>query len=92
MKVAQKTNQKAAYSKNKGFDKSYYLDLIAKAIKEHKVLNRKEIDELLWVKLPDWMTDKQKKSKIGNLLSELRKSEIIYNNGTFSNPEWSLKK
>ena len=92
LKVAQKTNQKAAYSKNKGFDKSYYLDLIAKAIKEHKVLNRKEIDELLWVKLPDWMTDKQKKSKVGNLLSELRKSEIIYNNGTFSNPEWSLKK
>jgi hypothetical protein len=38
------------------------------------------------------MTDKQKKSKIGNLLSELRKSEIIYNNVTFSNPEWSLKK
>ena len=92
LKVAQKTNQKAAYSKNKGFDKSYYLGLIAKAIKEHKVLNRKEIDELLWVKLPDWMTDKQKKSKVGNLLSELRKSEIIYNNGTFSNPEWSLKK
>lgn len=53
LKVAQKTNQKAAYSKNKGFDKTYYLDLIVKAIKEHKELNRSEVDELLWMKLPD---------------------------------------
>ena len=44
IKVAQKTGQKAAYSKNKAFDKSYYLDLIEKAIREHKRLERNEID------------------------------------------------
>ena len=48
LKVAQKTGQKADYTKTKGFDKQYYLDLIIKAIKEHKELSRKEIDELLW--------------------------------------------
>lgn len=92
IKVAQKTGQKAAYSKNKAFDKSYYLDLIEKAIREHKSLERNEIDELLWNKLPEWMDDKQKKNKIGNLLSELRMKERIENTGSFSKPKWSLKK
>ncbi|WP_417430364.1 RNA-binding domain-containing protein [Halpernia sp.] len=91
LKVAEKTGQKAVYSKTKGFDKTYYLDLIVKAIKEHKELNRKEIDELLWSKLPDWMTEKQKKNKVGNLLTELRVSHVIENIGTYTNPKWSLK-
>jgi ATP-dependent DNA helicase RecG len=92
LKVAQNTNQKAAYSKNKGFDKTYYLDLIVKAIKEHKELNRKEVDELLWSKLPDWMTDIQKKNKTGNLLTELRKDKKIVNTGSYRNSTWELFK
>jgi ATP-dependent DNA helicase RecG len=90
LKVAQKTNQKAAYSKNKGFYKTYYLDLIVKAIKEHKELNRSEVDELLWSKLPDWMSDTQKKTKVGNLLSELKQKGKIENKGTLSKPNWSI--
>lgn len=90
IKVAQKTGQKAAYSKNKAFDKRYYLDLIEKAIKEHGSMDRKDIDDLLWNKLPDWMNDKQKKIKINNLLSELRKKQKIENKGTFKNPLWVL--
>ena len=91
IKVAQKTGQKAAYSKNRAFDKSYYLDLIVKAIKEHRSLSRSDVDELLWRKLPDWMTDTQRKNKIGNLLTELRTKGNIQNSGTFSKPQWSLK-
>lgn len=90
IKVAQKTGQKAAYSKNKAFDKSYYLDLIEKAIKEHKSLERKDIDELLWNKLPEWMNEKQKKNKINNLLSELRRRDKIENKGTYKMPKWVL--
>lgn len=92
LKVAQNTGQKAEYSKNKGFDKKYYLDLIVKSIKEHKELTRRDVDALLWNKLPEWMEERQKKNKIGNLLSELRIKEIIENKGTFGNPKWSLKK
>ena len=58
IKVAQTIGQKARYSKNRAFDKNYYLDLIEKAIKEHNSLERKEVDELLWNKLPEWMDDK----------------------------------
>lgn len=88
IKVAQKTGQKASYSKNKAFHKSYYLDLIEKAIIQHTSLQRTDIDELLWTKLPDWMSTKQKKIKINNLISELRKKDKIKNVGTFKDPKW----
>ncbi|MFH0843709.1 MAG: RNA-binding domain-containing protein [Bacteroidota bacterium] len=90
IKVAQKTGQKAAYSKNKAFDKDYYLDLIQKSLKEHGSLDRSDVDELLWKKLPDWMTDKQRKHKINNLLSELRMKSVIINKGSDHSPVWVL--
>ncbi|GAA0881586.1 hypothetical protein GCM10009120_01820 [Sphingobacterium siyangense subsp. cladoniae] len=92
LKVAQTIGQKAGYSKNKGFDKIYYLDLIEKSIKEHGSLVRNDIDELLWNKLPEWMSDKQKKIKINNLLGELRRNDKIVNEGTFKMPRWVLIK
>lgn len=89
-KVAQRTGQKALYSKHKALDKKYYLDLIIKSIKDHGMLTRADIDLLLWKKLPDYMTEAQKKTKIGNLLTELRKKGIIVNKGIYSKPEWHL--
>lgn len=91
LKVAQNTGQKAAYSKNRAFDKVYYLDLIEKFIRTHVSVERREVDELLWKKLPDWMDDKQKKVKIGNLLSELRMKDKIHNTGPLKRPLWSIK-
>lgn len=89
-KVAQATGHKADYTKNKAFDKVYYLDLIIKAINEHGYMERKEIDELLWKKLPDVLNDIQKKHKITNLISELRKNNKIINNGNDAKPKWIL--
>jgi ATP-dependent DNA helicase RecG len=88
--VAQKTDQKAVYSKTKGLDKQYYLDLIIKAIQEHQSLTRKEIDQLLWDKLEGWRTDEQKKVKINHLLTELREQNKIQNVGSDTKPEWIL--
>lgn len=92
IKVAQKTGQKASYSKNKGFDKTYYFDLILKSMAEHNSLERKDIDDLLSNKLPDWMDIKQKKIKVTNLISELRKNRKIENIGTFKASKWVLIK
>ena len=89
-KVAQQTGQKAAYTKNRPFDKAYYLDLIEKVIREHGYVGRNDVDELLWEKLPDWMNDKQKKIKINNLLSELRRKSRIRNKGSDAKPKWVL--
>jgi ATP-dependent DNA helicase RecG len=88
--VAQKTDQKASYSRNRAFDKQYYLDLICKAIGEHGSMARKDIDELLWNKLPDWMTEKQRKIKVQNLISELREKNMIVNQGSDSKSSWVL--
>jgi len=88
--VAQKTDQKASYSKNSAFDKQYYLDFICKAIGEHGSMARKDIDELLWNKLPDWMTEKQRKIRVANLLSELRRRNKIINKGSDTQSSWVL--
>ncbi|NVO07293.1 MAG: putative DNA binding domain-containing protein [Rhodoferax sp.] len=88
--LAGQTGQKASYSKNLAFDKQYYLDLVCKAVKEHGSLSRKDIDELLWNKLPDWMDDKQRKAKVGNLLTELRRNKKITNLGSYAHPAWAL--
>lgn len=90
-RIAQATGQKATYTKNKAFDKAYYLDLIEKSIQHHHSVNRKDVDELLWNKLPEWMGDKQRKYKIGNLLSELRRSGKTINVGSDAHPIWTLK-
>ena len=90
--VAQKTGQKADYTKNKALDKKYYLDLITTFIKQHGYMERKDADELLWNKLPQWMSDKQKKSKVGHLLTELREDNKIESKGIFSDSKWYLVK
>ena len=89
-KISQTTGQKAIYTKNKGLNKQYYLDLILMSIKHHKHLTRKDIDELLWEKLPDIYDDTQKKNKIANLITELRQKGKIINNGTFAIPKWEI--
>lgn len=90
--VAQKTGQKATYSKNKAFEKQYYIDLLCRAIGHCGSFTRKEIDELLWSKLPDWMTDAQRKHKVTNLMTECRKRGLIVNRGSDSASKWVLLK
>ena len=89
-KISQLTGQKAAYTKNKGLTKQYYLDLILESMKQHGNLSRKDIDDLLWEKLPNIYSDNQKKNKVTNLISELRQKEKITNQGTFAFPRWVL--
>lgn len=90
IQTAQKTQQKAEYTKNKAFDKKYYLDLILGFLKQHGSATRDEFDKLLFSKLPDWMNDKQKKNKVTNLLSELRIKEKIKNSVQGNDSRWFL--
>ncbi len=86
--VAKAIGQEAKYTKDKGFDDNYYKDLIIKALEQHGKLSRSNIDELLLSKLPDALTEKQKISKVGNLLTALRVSGKIING---KNKYWMLK-
>ena len=75
--VAKSTKQEATYILNKGFDDRYYKDLIIGYLKQYKKAQKSDFRKLLLEKLPDSMSEQQKEYKIGNLLSSLRKQDII---------------
>lgn len=90
--IAQQLNQKIDYSHNKGFEDNYYCDLILKALGEHGTLNKQEIIELLWNKLPDVLSDSQKHHKVTNLLTKLRAKGEIVNQRRGSISSWEIKR
>ena len=92
IQASQKAQQKVEYTKNKAFDKKYYLDFILGFIKQHGKATRPEIENLLWSKLPEWMNDNQRKNKITNLISELRMNSEITNTGKGKDSNWVLLK
>lgn len=80
--AAKSIDESTTYIKNKGFDDKYYKDLIVEYLKQYKKAKKKDIRELLWDKLPDALSDKQKEYKIGNLLAVLKKNNIIDTDST----------
>jgi ATP-dependent DNA helicase RecG len=90
-RIAQTTGQKAEYTKAKGFEKDTYFQLILNCIKQHSFAERKDIDALLWDVLPNKMTEKQKKTKINHLLTDLNQKKRIENIGNDFKSKWVLK-
>jgi ATP-dependent DNA helicase RecG len=78
---------KAQYIKNRGLDDEHYKKLILEYLKKFGKSPRKNIETFLWDKLPDILTETQKKNKVTNLLSALRISGKIQNSGY---SEWSI--
>jgi len=85
--IAKATDKQVEYTLKKGFNDAECQEWILKALNDHKVLSRKQINELLWNKLPIDFTDDQRVRKIGNLLTKLRKNGVIY---TDENRLWHL--
>ncbi len=86
--VAQRTGQKAVYTKHKAFTQQQYFDWIVQGIKDHGSLSRKEIEALLWERLSDLYDDKRKKVRINNIISRLRAKGKIRNTGSDFNSNW----
>ncbi|TLD43433.1 MAG: ATP-dependent DNA helicase RecG-related protein [Candidatus Jettenia ecosi] len=78
---------KAQYIKHRGLDDEHYKKLIIEYLTKFGKSHRKELEQFLWTKLPDILTENQKKNKVTNLLSALRISGKIKNSGY---SEWSL--
>lgn len=91
-RVAQNTNTKAEYSKHKGLKDMSCESLLLAALADHDTLSRQDIDVLLWNALSDQLSDSQKKAKIGNLLTRLRKKGSITNVSAGRNSQWMLLK
>ena len=88
--LAQKTGQKVVYTKAKAFEKEKCFDYINNFLKQHGFASREDIDELLWNVLPAWMSDKQKKTRINHLLTELSSKNRITNTGSRNQSKWVL--
>lgn len=86
------TEQMAKYIKTRGFDNDYYkkliLEFIAKQSKDG--VSKSEIKYLLWDKLPNILDDKQKLTRVKNLLRDLRVDNKIKNMGTVVKPKWFI--
>ena len=76
-KVAESTDTKAQYVKNKGFDDEYYKKLIVSYLETYQKGKKQDFIELLADKLPDTMDEKQKNSKVRNLLGSLKNERRI---------------
>ena len=63
-------------------------DAIEALIREHQPIPRLEIDRLLMDKLPEVLSEKQRKAKIHNLMAELSHNGKIENRGSRGHPAW----
>lgn len=75
--VSETIGEQSQYVKNKAFNDQYYRDLIVKYLEQYGSAKKRDVRELLWDKLPEVMDDKQKESKVKNLLSQMRRTGII---------------
>ena len=91
VKIAEMTNQKAEYTRNKGLDKEVYKVFILKLIENHSSATREEIDSLLLNQLPAFMDEKQRKKKIENILQEMKNDNLIFNAGNRGKSRWVKK-
>jgi ATP-dependent DNA helicase RecG len=90
--VAAATAKEAQHIRNKGLDTKYYKEITKQLVREHGPVSRKKIDQLLLDKLPEVLTEKQKKNKIHNILASLAGKEGIFENiGSNRYPQWVLK-
>lgn len=89
--VAEATNKKAKYIRNRTQDDTFYMQLILDYIDRYSHATRPEIDNLLLPKLSEILNDKQKVTKVGHLLTKLRKVDRIENIGAGRNSKWVKK-
>ena len=75
--VSENIGEQSQYVKNKAFNDQYYRDLIVKYLEQYGSAKKRDVRELLWDKLPEVMDDKQKESKVKNLLAKMRRMGII---------------
>lgn len=86
--IASLLDEKAEYTLNKGLDTEILQSFILKHINTHGSATRKEIDTLLLNKLPNYLSDQQKKRKLSNMIQSLKEDNLIENIGTRSAPKW----
>lgn len=87
--MAEKTDRKAEYIKNRGFKDAHYKDMILQFIDKYGSASKEDIDKLILDTLPSILDQAQKENKVRNLLYAMSKRDyIIVNTGTKRHPVW----
>lgn len=89
-KIAAASGTKAEYIRTRAQDDAHYSRLIADHLTLFNGASRKEIDELLNKYLHESLSERQRRDKVSNLLSKMRRSGQIRNSGTQQKPHWEL--
>lgn len=90
--IAAMTGDKAAYIRNRAFDKAHYKDMVLAYLEQFGEATRPHIDGLLLKNLSDALSATQKKRFITNLLQGMKKEGTIYPDGTTRWATWRMSK
>lgn len=71
------SNLKGQYIKNRSFDDEYFMKLVLEYLKKFGKASRKDINGLLFSKLSDVLTERQKRNKVDYLLKKLKENGKI---------------
>lgn len=88
--IARATGSKAEYIRTRAQDDEFYAKLITDYLLKFGSASRKDIEDLLWEKLSDALDNEQKRNKISNLVTKLRRNGRIRNSGSRKRPQWRL--
>lgn len=90
--VAAITASKAEYIRTRAQDDEHYAKMITDYLTKFTSATRKDIDSLIKDKLSEALDDRQKSTKISNLLTKMKRSGQLENTGTRSHPKWELRR
>jgi ATP-dependent DNA helicase RecG len=76
-RIASITGEKARYIKDKAMDDDYYKNLILNYLENFGNTKKKDLEDLLFSKLSDVLSLRQKRDKISNILQSLKKKGLI---------------
>jgi ATP-dependent DNA helicase RecG len=88
-RVAKAIGESAQHIRNRGLGSRYDMDQIFELIKKHGPVARNEVDKLLLDRLPEILSQNQKKRRIHYYLTVLAREGKIINIGSRRLPQWT---
>lgn len=88
--VADAAGTRVEYIRTRAQDDTHYAKLVTDYLSKFETASRQEINNLLWDKLSDVLSEVEKENRVSNLLSKMRRAGKIQNSGSRSRPSWKL--
>nr|WP_314901521.1 RNA-binding domain-containing protein [uncultured Deefgea sp.] len=89
-KVAEVLGEQAQYTLNKGLENDFYHELVLSHLRSFRTCKRAELEQMLLNKLPESLTEAQKKNKVKNMLSDMSRQGVLICSGKGPSARWSL--